>query len=152
MGQAGRPGKSLSVVSYLAEDQEREDALRADLLLAGLRFDDIGPRISYDDAYALLKALAYNPTSATYRVLHGHTWSQREVLMADTFDRIGQLAGVMVALRGGKPRKLDGYPRPKPLTKSANTTSTARGDALPIKEVLAWAAEHERPDDGKEPA
>lgn len=88
------------------------------------------------------------PNAALYRVLHGHNWSQTDALLANSFDRLGQLAGVIIAVNGGKARKLDPHPRPKPLTPGGATESRTRGEALPIADVLAWAAESEGTSDG----
>lgn len=96
-----------------------------------------------------MKALAYQPPSAIYRTMHGHHWGQLEATLADSYDRLGQLAGVMVAVQGGKPRKLDPYPRPEPLRHGTGTDTRTRGEALPIADVLAWAAESEGPPHGE---
>ena len=155
-GRSEGPGspKSFGLIAWLAESEpERENALRADLLRYGLRFDRVGPDLTYDDAWALVGALLHDHTSASYRVHHGHSWGLQESMHAHSIDRLGWLGEVIVRSQGGKFRgKLQPFPRPKALTPKGAENSTTRGDALPIDEVLAWmsgaAATDERTQDG----
>ncbi|WP_409047047.1 hypothetical protein AB2L57_10655 [Microbacterium sp. HA-8] len=119
-------------------------------MAAGLRFDRIGPELSYDDAYAYLRHLAWLPTSAVYRVTHGHSWGMTESMLAHLFDRLGWLGEVTAKSNGAKWRggHVQPFPRPKPLRGEGPDTNT-RGEALPLEDVLAWMTESEN-DDGQE--
>lgn len=105
----------------------------------GYSLDDVGPLISHTDVWALLNHLARVPTSAVFFVLNGNAWGQSDYLLAAVFDRLGQLAATNVRIAGGKPRKLEPYPRPKPKNRATARNITP----MPVSEVLAWAAENE---------
>lgn len=125
------PGGILGLCRLLTEYGE---AIEYDLLVAGLRIDDLGTeRLSWRH---LLVMVEQSPRgSALARAVHGEaaTWGPLEYLMAIAVDAIQWGNWQRGGGKGPKPN-----PMPRPVKTDDRTVKTFGSAPLPIDELDAW--------------
>lgn len=131
----GKPGGILSLAKFVTEYSE---AIDYDLMTrTRYTIDDIGGALSWRSLYSFIKHLGTD--SALARDLDKRTgWEstvKTNALLADLYDLLQVINANLVAIGGGKPKKIKPYPRPS--GDEDNTKKIGKG-ALPLNELKEW--------------
>lgn len=127
-GFDGQPGGICGLLTLLDEHRE---ALRYDLLMAGLRLSWLGTtRLGWDDFAVFVRFLPR--TSQTAQAAHGSDWSAELHMLANVVDLLAWSNWQRGGGRG---------PKPKPLKRPRDKSSQTFGKPVPIDDVRRFLRE-----------
>lgn len=128
------------ILGILGELDKHGDAIAYDLLVLGLRLDDIGTgRCSWADVYTVMRGAPRTSAYARKRLGADADWDLTNELLASLIDMTQWHRYIDAGKRGPRPK-----PIPRPSTRSKGEARTfGRGTSMAPSDFDAWLAKAE---------